>query len=151
MAAAKDDLFPKWFAEESTSGTPTKGIIVSSVLVSLLVLMNASESLVDQFTYVILLATLTTLLPYLLCSLARFTIAIKTQQPLSFLDVLVSLLAAAFSIWAIMGTGMETVYWGCFLLMLGLPVHVWVKWRNSLKQAGARKPTVQNTQPTIFK
>jgi APA family basic amino acid/polyamine antiporter len=133
MAAAKDELFPKLFAEESGSGTPAKGIIVSSVLVSLLVLMNASESLVDQFTYVILLATLAALLPYLLCSLARLMIAIKTRQPLSFLDVLVSLLAAAFSIWAIMGTGMETIYWGGFLLILGLPVHVWVKWRISPK------------------
>ena len=133
MAAAKDELFPKLFAEESGSGTPAKGIIVSSVLVSLLVLMNASESLVDQFTYVILLATLAALLPYLLCSLARLMIAIKTRQPLSSLDVLVSLLAAAFSIWAIMGTGMKTIYWGGFLLILGLPVHVWVKWRISPK------------------
>jgi APA family basic amino acid/polyamine antiporter len=130
MAAANDNLFPKFFAEESKFGTPAKGIIVSSVLVSLLVLMNASESLVDQFTHVILLATLATLLPYLLCALARLTIAIKTGSALSPLDVLVSLLAAAFSIWAIMGTGMDTVYWGGFLLMLGLPVHVWVQWRN---------------------
>ena len=133
MAAAKDKLFPKFFSDESRFGTPAKGIIFSSVLVSLLVLMNGSESLVDQFTYVILLATLATLLPYLLCSLARLTIAIKTQQSLSLLDVLVSLLAAAFSVWAIMGTGMETIYWGGFLLMLGLPVHVFVKWRNSFK------------------
>ncbi len=83
MAAAKDVLFPKMFAEESGSGTPAKGIIVSSVLVSLLVLMNASESLVNQFTYVILLATLAALLPYLLCALARLRTAIKTRQPLS--------------------------------------------------------------------
>jgi len=129
MAAAKDELFPKLFAAESRFGTPAKGIVVSSVLVSVLVLMNASESLVNRFTQVILLATLATLLPYLLCSLARLMIAVKTQQPLSFLDVLVSLLAAAFSLWAIMGTGRETVYWGGFLLMLGLPVHVWIYWR----------------------
>ena len=87
----------------------------------------------NQFTYVILLATLAALLPYLLCSLARLMIAIKTRQPLSFLDVLVSLLAGTFSIWAIMGTGMETIYWGGFLLILGLPVHAWVKWRISPK------------------
>ena len=138
MAAAKDELFPKFFSDESKFGTPAKGIIFSSGLVSLLVLWNASESLVDQFTYVILLATLATLLPYLLCSLARLTIAIKTQQALSFLDVVVSLLAATFSVWAIMGTGMETIYWGGFLLMLGLPVHVLVKWRNSLKSKTSR-------------
>ena len=133
MAAAKDNLFPRFFSEESRFGTPAKGIIFSTILVSLLVLMNSSESLVNQFTYVILLATLTTLLPYLFCSLARLMIAMKTGLSLSYLDVLVSLLATAFSIWAIMGTGMETIYWGGFLLMLGLPVYVFLKWRHSLK------------------
>jgi APA family basic amino acid/polyamine antiporter len=128
MAAAKDGLFPKFFARESRFGTPAQGIIVSSILVSVLVLMNSTASLVDQFTHVILLATLAALLPYLLCSLARLMIAIKSGQPLGLLDTIVCLLAAAFSIWAIMGTGMETVYWGGFLFMLGLPVHVWVRW-----------------------
>lgn len=131
MAAAKDGLFPQFFTEMSDARTPAKGIIVSSLFVSMLVLMNGTEGLVDQFNHVILLATLATLLPYLLCSLGRLAIAIRTRQPLSIPDVLVCLLAAAFSIWAIMGTGMETVYWGGFLLMLGVPVHVWVKWRVS--------------------
>jgi APA family basic amino acid/polyamine antiporter len=128
MAAAKDGLFPRIFARESRFGTPAQGIIISSLLVSALVLMNSSESLVDQFTHIILLATLAALLPYLLCSLARLMISIKSKQPLSHLDVIVCLLGAAFSIWAIMGTGMETVYWGGFLFMLGVPVHVWVRW-----------------------
>ena len=138
MAAAKDDLFPKIFAEESIFGTPAKGIIISSILVSLLVLMNSSATLVDQFTFVILLATLAALLPYLLCALARMAIAIKTQQPLSALQILVCLLGAAFAIWAIVGTGWETIYKGGILLIVGLPVYGWVKWRNNRSQSESR-------------
>ena len=44
--------------------TPVFGLVVSSVLVSGLMLMNYTEGLVDAFTFIILLATLTTLVPY---------------------------------------------------------------------------------------
>jgi len=130
MAAAKDKLFPRWFAIQSAQGTPATGIIISSLLVSGLILMNASESLVDQFTYVILLATLAALLPYLVCALARVSIALKTQRPLLMVELVICILAAAFSAWAIIGTGLETIYSGVLLLILGLPVFGWVKWSN---------------------
>lgn len=135
MAAAKDNLFPRVFAEQSKSNTPAKGIIISSVLVTLLVLMNASESLVDQFTFVILLATLAALLPYLLCALARLVIARKNQQPLPPLEVFICIVAIAFASWAIVGTGAETIYWGGFLLLIGLPVYALVKWQFRRAQA----------------
>ena len=126
MAAAKDELFPRVFAKKSKFGTPAKGLVISSVLVSLLVLMNASESLVNQFTFVILLATLAALLPYLLCALARIFIAARSHQSLSTLEISVCILAAIFSIWAITGTGLETIFWGSILFTAGLPIYVWV-------------------------
>lgn len=126
MAAAKDKLFPRVFAKKSKYGTPAKGLVISSVLVSLLVLMNASESLVDQFTFVILLATLAALLPYLLCALARIFIAARSHQSLSTLEFSVCILAAIFSIWAITGTGFETIFWGSILFIAGLPIYVWI-------------------------
>ena len=126
MAAAKDKLFPRVFAKKSKYGTPAKGLVISSVLVSLLVLMNASESLVDQFTFVILLATLAALLPYLLCALARIFIAARSHQSLSILEFSVCILAAIFSIWAITGTGFETIFWGSILFIAGLPIYVWI-------------------------
>ncbi|MOA56453.1 hypothetical protein D3C78_1804370 [compost metagenome] len=35
-----------------------------------------------------------------------------------------------YSGWAIYGAGAETVYLGTLLLLAGIPVHVWIKWRN---------------------
>ena len=131
MAAAKDDLFPKSFGIESRQGTPAIGIAISTVLVTGLVLLNSNESLVEQFTFVILLSTFTALLPYFLCSLARLTIAIKAGTTLTRLDIIVCLLAAAFSLWTIMGTGMETIYWGLMLILLGLVVYVWILFQKS--------------------
>ena len=47
-------------------------MIVAGVLSTALIAMNYSRGLVDLFTFIILLATLSTLVPYAFCSLAGF-------------------------------------------------------------------------------
>ena len=72
LAAAQDGLFPKQFAKvHGKRGTPVFGLVVSSILVTGLMLMNYTKGLVDAFTFVILLATLTTLVPYAFSAAAQ--------------------------------------------------------------------------------
>jgi len=125
LAAARDGLFPAAFARLSRRGTPATGIIRSSVLVSVLVLMNYSAGLVEQFTFVILLATLSALLPYLMCALARIWLAVHDSGgvAVSRLDLAVAAAATLFAAWAIVGTGADAILWGGVLLLLGLPVY----------------------------
>jgi APA family basic amino acid/polyamine antiporter len=40
-------------------------------------------------------------------------------------------LAFVYSIWAIAGSGHETVYWGFLLLLVGIPIYVWMKFRKA--------------------
>src|ERR671937_691289 len=64
LAAAQDGLFPRQFAQVSGSRkTPVVGLVVSSVLLSVLLAMNYQSSLSDTFTKIIILATITTLVP----------------------------------------------------------------------------------------
>jgi APA family basic amino acid/polyamine antiporter len=123
LAAARDDLFPAPFGRVSTRGTPAWGIVVSTLLVSVLVLMNYSAGLVEQFTFVILLATLSALLPYLACALARMSL-LRRSGDRNFLPakLTVAAVATAFSVWAIVGTGAEAMAWGSALLATALPV-----------------------------
>lgn len=132
LAAAQDRLFPRSFSRVTRFGTPAVGIVVSSVLVSALVLMNYSAGLVDQFTFVALLATVSALLPYLLCALARITLAWRERQsqPIGPFGFAVAGLATAFSAWAIAGTGATTVMWAAVLLVAGLPVFWWLRRRE---------------------
>jgi APA family basic amino acid/polyamine antiporter len=135
QAAARDGLFPALFGKVSRHGTPAAGLIVSSVLVTLLLSMNATEALVDQFTFIILLATLTALFPYALCSLSELMLYFR--DPASFegermaRSAGIAILAFAYSLWAIGGAGAEVVYWGFLLLMAGVPVYVAMAWRRS--------------------
>ncbi|MFB3084018.1 MAG: amino acid permease, partial [Gammaproteobacteria bacterium] len=80
LSAARDGLFPKRFGRLSGSGTPAFALIVSNTLATIVVAMNFSKGLVEAFTFIILLATLTTLVPYLFCALAELMIYVRTGR-----------------------------------------------------------------------
>lgn len=121
VAVAIDGLFPKWFGRLSARGTPVNATVAGGVLATILILANYSRSLVALFTFVIQLATLSTLVPYVFCSLAAF------MKPGG---KLVPVLAFLFSMAAIYGAGPEVVFWGFILLLCGLPIFAVMRTRN---------------------
>jgi APA family basic amino acid/polyamine antiporter len=128
MAVAEDGLFPRVFSGLSARGTPVTGMVIAGVLSTALIAMNYSRRLVDLFTFIILLATLSTLVPYAFCALAGFVIR-PAGPALSRSAAAIGALAFGYALWAIGGAGAEVVYWGLLLLMAGLPVYVWVRRR----------------------
>ena len=127
MAMADDALFPKVFAHRSTRHTPTRGMIVGAILTTALIATNYTQGLVSLFTFIILLATLSVLVPYAFCSLAVFFEAgAGGARGPGRGPATIAALAFAYALVAIAGAGAETVYWGFLLLMAGLPVYVWV-------------------------
>ena len=130
-AAAIDGLFPTFFKRLSSRGTPVAGLVVSSILITILVMTNYTRGLVGMFTFIILLATLTTLFPYLLSTMSLLMIFIRERERFRREPILgssiIAVLAFAYSLWAIGGSGQETVFWGFLLLMGSVPVYVWIK------------------------
>ncbi len=126
MAAARNHLFPHVFAKENKNGTPAMGIVISSVLVSVLTMMNFSNSLADTFKFAILMGTLTCLVAYLFSIVAFFIIDSK-QPGIRWGKMLVASLAFIYSMWAVIGSGEEIVYWGFILLMAGLPFYAFIQ------------------------
>jgi APA family basic amino acid/polyamine antiporter len=132
LAAARDGLFPRPFSRLSARGTPARGMIIGGILSTTLIAMNYSRGLVELFTFIILLATLSTLIPYIFSTLAGFLIERREQTAggrrlvASRGTSLTAALAFGYALWAIGGAGADTVYWGFLLLLAGLPVYVWV-------------------------
>jgi APA family basic amino acid/polyamine antiporter len=129
MAAARDGLFPPVFGKISRRGTPVAGIVISSLLVTGLMALNFTASLVEQFTFIILLATLSTLIPYVFCAVAELVIFKREREKfrgerLAGASV-IAVIALLYSLWAISGSGWETVFWGVVLLVAGLPIYWW--------------------------
>ncbi|MEP7334538.1 MAG: amino acid permease [Actinomycetota bacterium] len=138
LAAAEDGLFPKRFATvHGTRRTPVFALVISSVLVTGLLVLNYSKSgtLVELFVDIVLLATLTTLVPYAWSAAAQVYLFFSDRELFSGArlgrDVVVASLAFAYSAWAIWGAGEEIIAKGFMLLMAGIPVYVWMKWRAS--------------------
>ena len=117
LAAARDGLFPPAFERLNAGGTPAFGVIASSVLASVLVISNYTRSLVQLFTFSILLSTAATLLPYVASSAAWLVCGDRGR--------VVALLALLYSLYALVGTGHESLLWGGVLIAAGLPLHVW--------------------------
>jgi APA family basic amino acid/polyamine antiporter len=126
QAVARDHLFPKLFAKDSTRGTPARGLIFSSVIAALLILMNYTRGLVGTYEVIILISTFFTLVPYMLCSLAEVLLGrgVKPRMP----NIMLTSLAFAFALWAAAGAGRDTLYWGTLVMLAGLPMYVWLKW-----------------------
>jgi APA family basic amino acid/polyamine antiporter len=127
MAVAQDGLFPRAFARISGRGTPVFAMVVGATLSTVLVAMNFSRGLVELFTFIILLATLSTLVPYTFCSLAG--VILHRREPSMAWSkgaTAVAGLAFIFALFAIGGAGPDVVFWGFLLLMAGLPVYAWV-------------------------
>jgi basic amino acid/polyamine antiporter, APA family len=125
MAVARDGLFPRAFARMSSRGTPAFAMIVAASLSSALVAMNYARGLVALFTFAILLATLSTLVPYTFCSLAGFILHRRDPRyAWSAGAAVICSLAFAYSLFAIGGAGADVVFWGFLLLLCGLPVYV---------------------------
>lgn len=132
MASAKDKLFPRIFKKENKNGVPIAGLVIGSVLSSIIMLMNYTEGLVDQFEFMVLLTTLCCLVPYLFTAAAYAMVIIDKKlfnKNLASVFVL-SGLGFVYSIWAIYGSGNDAVFYGFILLLLSIPFYLLMKWNN---------------------
>jgi APA family basic amino acid/polyamine antiporter len=152
LAVARDGVFPAAFARASSGGTPVFGMIVAGTLATVLIAMNYTRDLVGLFTFIILLSTLSTLVPYVFSSLAVFLIPeIAGGQPRTpgAGAAIVAGFAFIYSLWAIGGAGAETVYWGFILLLAGLPVYVVMARREQYRdpRSAIREPEAPSPRP----
>ncbi len=126
MAAARDSLFPSLFSRLSARQSPAASYVLSGTLASLLVLLNFAKGLVAAYTFILLIATLTTVIPYAFSAIASLILqkhdpAVSRAQRLR--EAGIAMIAFVVCMWVIAASGYETVYWGFLLLMAGLPVY----------------------------
>ena len=118
MAAADDGLFPRIFAKRNRAGIPLVGIAVSSALACAVLLLKFSDSLVETFTFMMTLSTLSALVPYLLSGLAlRWFLRGESS---SGGGRVLGVVTAVFCGWVIFGCGWEVLMYGGVLLLFGL-------------------------------
>jgi amino acid transporter len=128
LAAAKDHLFPVRFATVSQAGTPTFSLMVAGCFVTALLLFNYTKGLVEAFTFMAMLSTLSTLMAYAFSAVAEFYfLKSDGSSPERNRAVGLSIAAFLYSFFAIWGAGAEVVFYSFMLIMVGMPFYALVR------------------------
>lgn len=139
LAAAQDGLFPRVFAMIDKNGTPVIGLIISSILASILLVLNYQQSFVDQFTLLVKCSTLAFLIPYLFTMAAKLVLLARHPQRFPYayksVTVMLALVGYGYVFWAIFGLGQELIYYGALLFFTGIPLYTWIKLRQAPKHS----------------
>ncbi|WP_316357652.1 amino acid permease [Candidatus Neptunichlamydia sp. REUL1] len=127
-------LFSRRFGRVSKNCSPVFGIVLSSVLVTLVLILNFNKNLVDQFTFIISLATLAGIIAYLYTSVAEFVIYIKYPEKAHKKKIVKTLtisgLAFLYTFWATISAGQGVVFYGSLLLFSSISIYGWMEWQK---------------------
>jgi APA family basic amino acid/polyamine antiporter len=87
-----------------------------------------------MFSFIIMLSTLSCLLPYLFSSLSEVTLYLRKKRAFNRKRLvaasLISIPAFLYSLWAITGLESEVLLWGAILLTAGVPIYIYLRYRG---------------------
>jgi len=120
--SAVEKYFPKVFAKTIGNGTPLIGMIIITILQTLISLMTISPSLSKQFTILVNLAVVTNAVPYVLTAASIKTMQLESPN-VSYKGMkwtnIVGLIAGIYTLYAIYSSGGIAVYYGAIVTFAG--------------------------------
>ena len=128
-SAAADHLLPKFFGQLNKKHAPSGSIIISSILITILLVMNSSGKLATTFKFIILISTLTALIAYLLSMAAYIIVAPRyvTEKKKLRIHLIVAFGGFLYALWAVAGAGEGSVYYGLLAVLAGIPIYAFQK------------------------
>ena len=124
MSAAKERIFPKIFGRCNNQGTPIVGLVTTSSCITTLILASTYLNLIEQFEMLILAATTAEVLSYFYTSMAQITLLPKRANGKKELgQLLVAIVAAAYSFYAILSSTKEVIYALTAFILLTIPLY----------------------------
>ncbi|MGL5006422.1 MAG: amino acid permease [Plesiomonas sp.] len=139
-AAAKDGIFPSFFSDTNKNDVPMKSLVFTGILMSLVLFMTASPNLAKQFEIIILLSVFASLLPYIYAIISLPILMINKDltktSVFKFYLVLVCI-AFAYCLYALLGSGNNSLYWGILMVMITIPLYIYVAVRKHKEEVGS--------------
>ena len=142
-AAADDGMFPRIFGKINRYGVPGVGLIVVSVLMTIVLLATMSPTIAGQFDRIINLAVILIVVPYIYASVAVVKVVfdhVGRGRTFSFYKV-VALAAVCYCLWTIMGGDPKTVMQSLVGLLLSVPLYPF--FIASMQAAAERKQKIR--------
>jgi len=145
-AAAKDGLFLHHFTKENRSGMPWFGIVVSTLVASVLMAWSySSETGLEVFTYLVGLSVVTVAIPYFISASSQLSYLVSGRRRVHawrlVRDVTIAVVSALFAMWVTFASGYLAVYQSMLLLLIGIPLYGFLKARR--ERLGMVEPPVE--------
>ena len=136
LVLAERGVFPSFFARVNRNGMPVYAQILGCSLSVALIAMNLSGGMIQIYSFIILLATVATLVLYLAGALTMLAL-LKRGQATGAALTGAAILGTIYAIWTFYGAGAEATAWGAALLATGIPVYFLTRWRAGSSPAAA--------------
>jgi basic amino acid/polyamine antiporter, APA family len=140
LSLARCGLFPAWFGRENRNEAPYLAHLVSSLLATLLVLVNYSRGLAALFQFMVLVTTSVTIIFYLAGALAGVKLAREGRIATSPGFAAIAAAGILYSLWAFYGAGIEASLWSLAMTATGVPVYLLMRRAGRSSPAAAARP-----------
>jgi len=130
--AAKQGLFLPAFLKVNKKGIPTFSLTVTNILGQLFIFSTISNTISSAFDFMIVVATLSYLVPYFISSIFQLKLVITGETYINMksrvIDGVIAVVSTIYSIWVIYaGTAdIKTFTFGMILLASGILFYKWV-------------------------
>jgi APA family basic amino acid/polyamine antiporter len=126
LGAAKQGLFPKFFAYQSRHRVPTYSIIISAICMACILTMTFDPDLSEQFAFIAELATTTILLLFVVMLIAFGTL-IRKRVFIHYLDRILLILGVIYTGWTLYGAGLKMLVLSSIVIISGAPMYIYMR------------------------
>ncbi len=117
-AAADDGLFPNLFARVNAAGVPSMGLVLVAGIMTVQIIATMSPTASEQFGKIASIAVIMTLLPYIYSAISLKVIGYKKMPHKEYaLYTVIILIAAVYSLWAIVGSDGNQTRWSLIFVV----------------------------------
>ncbi len=119
---ARHGGFPRWLSRENAHGAPTRALVITGIIASLILLLTYAGSVGALFETLTTVAVYLSLPLYIGAGLAIARLPRSSGRPLLLLGA--ALLAVFYCVWLFYGVKAKELLWGLGLGLAGVPVYL---------------------------
>ena len=129
-------LMPDYFARISPKyKTPVNSLVINGILMTAVMFLGYITQGGSMYNFLVMLAVMAFLVFYTFGAASELMLSGKHIKPFNLFNFvkcsIISLIALAYSIYTIFGAGAENVLYGFLLMLIGLPVFIYVKLKQT--------------------
>ncbi|MEH7460508.1 arginine-ornithine antiporter [Bacillus thuringiensis] len=134
--AAKDGVFPKWFAKENKNKAPVNSLWLTNGLIQIFLLTFVVSDQAYHFAFS--LASSAILIPYAFSAFYQFKYSLQSQEKDRTKNIVIGLVASMYGVWLIYAAGLDYLLLTMTLYAPGIFIFYKVQKQTNPKQIFTR-------------